>query len=803
MKKKKKLIQKISKKIIKTASELTPIIPSAAVLILFGLWGWLVISNYFKKFPMVFKRFEDVIFSMNPIVFISGISHQFLNIAIALWIIAVSIGIGLFFIKYLKVITEKSDEKFIFSIGIGFIFLTYLTFGFGVVGLLYKSVFYASLTLLSVILFFQLREGKLSFKPDIERSISSVILLVAIATTIFINLAMSLSPELFYDSLVYHLAIPQYYILHHKIVDMPHLFFSHFPVNMGMLYVLGLILNGDVLAKLLHFFMGIFSIISIYVFSKKYFNKKIGIMAAAIFYTMPMVAMCSWNTGTELALTFYQILGFFAICNYFYAENRSIKWLILSGVFSGMACGIKYTGVFSLVAIIILLIIKLSAEKAVFKDIAKKVIIVGFVSTLLISPILVKNYIYTKNPVHPYLSGIFERVGISDDKMTILMGETKKRGDFKIGEYLKLPWDQAMKGNSSESFSGFVFLLFLPLLLIFRKVPVKVKYLIGYFALTYLMWSGISYFLRYFIPGLAFLSLIIAYFLVNNSLNGYLKRILIAFVVFAVCVNLYWSVVLTEMRDKTAVITGDETRDQYLSRPHSGWPSPYYTTVKYMNDNLPNGSKVLFIGEHRGFHSERVFIAGSVHDDAMILRWIKDCENESDLYSVFVKEEITHMLVSLREGIRVQSYNVYNWNTREMKIFDRFWKKHIKEIYVADDVFLYQLVRDKAKELPPVNIVYAMYVNKLFAEFEGKSFEQQILMTGNILKDMPEITALYREATMKLPFLAYFDGLKNLALMEYVKGRKRNALEYIQVAIKQRPDQTKYRALYLKFGKRQ
>jgi 4-amino-4-deoxy-L-arabinose transferase-like glycosyltransferase len=802
MKKKKKLFKQVSKKAVEKVSEFKSILPSLAVLIMFGIWAAVVISNYFKKFPMAIRRFEDVFFLMNPIAFISGISHQFVPIVISLWLIAVSLGVGLFLLKYLKVLSQDSDERFIFSIGVGLIFLTYLSFGFGLVGLFYKSVFYASLLALTVVLFFQLKEEKLSFKPAIKWSVSNIILLLTLSIILFINFAMSLSPELFYDSLVYHLAIPQYYILHHKIINMPQVFFSHFPVNMSMLYVWGLLLSGDILAKLLHFFMGVFSIVCIYIFSKKYFNSATGIMAAAIFYTMPMVAMCSWSTGTELALTFYQLLGFWAIYNYFYAENRSIKWLALSGVFSGMACAIKYTGVFSLVAIIILLIIKLYTEKASLKDIAKKVIIVGFVSTLLLSPTLIKNFVYTKNPVHPYLSSVFGRVAMSADKVKILMSETKKRGDFKFGEYLKLPWKQAMQGNSSESFPGFVFLLFLPLLFIFRKVPEKIKYLIAYFVLTYLMWSSISYFLRYFMPGLAFLSLIIAYFLINNSFNKHLKNILIALAVFAVGVNLYWSVVLTNMKDKAPVITGVESRDNYLSRTHAGWPSPYYKTVKYINKNLPEDARVLFIGEHRGFHSKRVFIAGSVHDDAMILRWTRDCKNENDLYDILVKEKITHILVSLREGIRVQNYNVYNWRAEEIKIFDRFWKKHIKELTVKDDVFLYQLVDSKAKEKSPINTVFVMYAHKLFYELEGRSFDKQILETKNILRDSPEIKTLYRQASIKFPFVAYFDGLKNLALMEYSENHKRNALQYMQVAIKQRPDQKKYRELYLKFQRK-
>ncbi|MCX5791197.1 MAG: glycosyltransferase family 39 protein [Elusimicrobia bacterium] len=775
--------------------ELRPVLPALAVLAVLGVWGWAVVSNYSRRFPFFGQEFQDALFSLTPAVFWYGFLQQFLNIALAAWVAAAAFGTGLFILGRLKIAIEDPAERFVFAEGLGLVVLTYLTYGLGFAGLLYKGVFYAVLAALTPLLFLQPGAGVPSLAGVVRSRPLSIVLFLLTAATVLLNFVLALSPEFFYDSLVYHLAVPQYYILSHRIVNMPQTFFSSFPLNMEMLYLVGLLLGDSVLAKLLQFLMGAFSAFAVYAFAKKYFNRETGVLAAAIFYSMPMAAICSRNTGTELGVTLFQLLGFWALYNYLYSGPRLAVWLIFSGIFSGMACGMKYTGVFSLAAIMALLALKLYREGADVKCIAKKVALTGFAAGLLLAPILIKNYAYTKNPVHPYLSGIFGRVGISDDKMQILMAETSKRDGFKFGEYLKLPWDQTMNGNTDESFCGPVFLLFLPLLFLFRNINPKAKYLAAYFALMYLMWSGISYYLRYFLPGLAVLSLLTAYFLVNNALNKYLKGLLLAAAALGVVVNFYWSVLSANLSDRLPVVDGRETKDSYLGRGHVGYPSPYYKTIVYMNANLDSDAKVLFIGENRGYYSERLFVAGAVHDDAMILRWIKGCRNEDELYAVLGREKITHLLVNLREGTRVQSYKIYTWDARELKLFNRFWKKYVKDVHMEDDVYLYRLAAGPAPA--PVNTVFLMYLHDLFSVQESGGFNARAAAAGNLLKEFPEAAAEYSNGIKLSQYLAYFDGLMNMSLLEYAGGNKAAALQLIQFAMRNRPDQKKYFDQYM------
>ncbi len=65
-------------------------------------------------------------------------------------------------------------------------------------------------------------------------------------------LVMAFVPELFYDSLVYHVGLPQMYINEGRFVDTPNVYFSRFP-RCSSAYagnVLGVGLDGSTMAKL-------------------------------------------------------------------------------------------------------------------------------------------------------------------------------------------------------------------------------------------------------------------------------------------------------------------------------------------------------------------------------------------------------------------------------------------------------------------------------------------------------------------------------------------------------------------------
>ena len=76
--------------------------------------------------------------------------------------------------------------------------------------------------------------------------------LAAVLTLLCLGLcAMEVfSPEIFYDSLVYHLALPQEYLRVGRLHAPDGIIYSHFPQNGEMLFTLALQLGSDLLAQM-------------------------------------------------------------------------------------------------------------------------------------------------------------------------------------------------------------------------------------------------------------------------------------------------------------------------------------------------------------------------------------------------------------------------------------------------------------------------------------------------------------------------------------------------------------------------
>jgi len=92
------------------------------------------------------------------------------------------------------------------------------------------------------------------------------------------NLMNAFGPEYFYDSLVYHLAMPRLYLLEHRIVPTPNMIYSGIPFGTEMLYGLGLALGSDSVAKLIHYGFGVAVAATIYSWSKSLGNRKVAIL---------------------------------------------------------------------------------------------------------------------------------------------------------------------------------------------------------------------------------------------------------------------------------------------------------------------------------------------------------------------------------------------------------------------------------------------------------------------------------------------------------------------------------------------
>lgn len=747
------------------------------IIILSGFyifWTYFFYNNYFIKsnFLISLKWFVHIFsnlryphnFSLGRFIPLAGY-HLLLLVGLGI-ICMIAFGMGRKILKLLRIEGESILESTIFALGLGFGFLSLMMFFLGILKLYYTWVIYCVLGILSVFSFFEVKKVKLQ-KPQLSSSkprftIFAMFFWGILGVAAIINLVGALVPEVFYDSLVFHLAVPALYKINHGIRYIETIFTSGFPQNMQMLYTLSILLGTDILAKLIHWIMGIFVVLLVYTFGRKYFNYRAGLVAAAIFYTIPMVAMQSRVTGIELSLTFFELLAIFALVNWFAINRRDEKpkpvkngWLIVAGIFSGLAMGVKYTAMYSfpLFAISVLLGAVI-INKVKIKMSLKKTFLFCAVATALFFPWLIKNTIYTNNPFNPLLTSIFKTKNLyfgteyTPLDNTIYLNKKNKKWETyptrNIKEWLIFPWALTKKGNDSNSFVGPIFLYLLPLLFFLRKDSAT-KFLIFLGVAWFLTWSLVATRnLRYFISGLTLFGIIISSLLLKvEKENRYFTKIAIFLVFLMSLNNIGWSlIVLTTNKNPWGVVLGRESREEYLYRDSIGrnLMPYYYPVVKYINQNLPLDAKVLFIGEARGYYCERDFVTSLAEDPhSIVTRLVRFCKDTDELLEKLKGLGITHVLYNRREGYRLKGYKIFDWQGDDFPIFHKFWRNNLKLIYAEKDVYLFEVKYEGNERINYVEFYEFTEVDGYIMEARNRIARNEINQAFNLLQKANKI----------------------------------------------------------------
>ncbi|PKM92783.1 MAG: hypothetical protein CVU80_01555, partial [Elusimicrobia bacterium HGW-Elusimicrobia-4] len=480
-------------------------IPIWLSVVLISLWFYTVIIHYFPnhRVSLPFANMPD------SLSVIWGLIRIFFNnITSIFWfsaLLVISYRAGQKVINWLK-IKINGLEYIIFCIGVGFGLIAYVMLTTGILGLLYRTPIRLVVIALTVILVWKIKLP--SVKEDIPEKMGFVWWLLIVTTILFVllNGIMSLMPEIFYDSLVYHLSCPSFYLIKHKIVPMEFLSASSYPLNLSMIYQLALCLDSESLAKIIHFSTGIFTLLLIYTNTKRLYSAKTGIISAALFYSIPIVAMNSWTCGNDIGLSFFFALSFFSFVNWLKEKEKG--YFILCGIFAGVTFGTKYTGIFSIAGLGVALLVVLLRYYS-FRDAMKRILIFGLIVFMFIIPWLAKNYAFTKNPVHPFLHGVFGGQNLKNfGGGGEIMITPLNIFNFSLKEFLISPWTRTVEGNDSLTFIGPLFLLFFPLIFIIRPYKQEIIYMFICFAASYIFWFMGDPSYRFMLPSFICLSVI-------------------------------------------------------------------------------------------------------------------------------------------------------------------------------------------------------------------------------------------------------------------------------------------------------
>jgi hypothetical protein len=490
-------------------------------------------------------------------------------------------------------------------------------------------------------------------------------LILIFALTLLLTLAPPSAND--YDSLVYHLAAPAQYLRVGRIIELPYDHHSYFPFLTEMLFALGLAWKGPVLAKLFHWLMLPLCCMGLIAMGSRHFSRRAGLLAAALFATIPLVQIEATTAYVDLSLCAFVLLAFLCFANWL--ESRDGWWLGWSGVFCGFALGVKYSGalfflwLLAWASAVFLLDRKRTASMS--ERLALKPIMVFTVISILIGGgWYLRNIFWTGNPVYPFAYEIFGGKGWT---LEMAKGYALDQATFGFGrgvlDFLLLPWRLAMaplnfkqpfwplldtpiqNGASGafevgpqvlQSFVGPPLLAFgLPLVFMRRK-PRLIGFLLWTFAIFWAFWFVTSQQIRYLLPTLALLCLCCGWGVLRLAARSALLKwtcalALAAWFVF-VPANTLW-----RMRDVLPVVTGAEAPEYFLTRTFPG-----YAAMQWASQNTPPGARFAVYGEPRCFYLQRdYFFADDAHNNLIDYAAI---HSGTDLMHALEKLGATHVL---------------------------------------------------------------------------------------------------------------------------------------------------------------
>lgn len=179
------------------------------------------------------------------------------------------------------------------------------------------------------------------------RGVPIVVILVGLTTGL--TLLASLTPPHHWDPLAYHLTSPLWFLRNGWVAPIPGIEFSNVPLATELLYGVGLAAGSDIFGQLLHGGYAFIAALGVWGLVRRYHDRVAAWLALALFLTTPLVFIWARVADNDLTFACFTLCAVAAALRVEHgptlsAESR--RWLILSGVFVGLALATKYQAVY-------------------------------------------------------------------------------------------------------------------------------------------------------------------------------------------------------------------------------------------------------------------------------------------------------------------------------------------------------------------------------------------------------------------------------------------------------------------------
>jgi hypothetical protein len=485
-------------------------------------------------------------------------------------------------------------------------------------------------------------------RESISRAALRPWLFAAIAAPLALALWACLVPPHQYDSLVYHLALPQEYLRAGRLYAPPGMVYAHFPQNGEMFFTLALSLGSDLLAQMYVWLAAALSVAWLLTFGRRVTaaapwaallvaTHTAVLLMASTTYVEPLVML--WVTA---ALLMFEASG----------EGRDRGLLILSGVFAGLALGTKYYAGLLAVALVIRLALR-GRWNSIF--------VFSAAALALFAPWCVKNFICVGNPVFPFLYKVFPAtsLGWTSDLASgyfAVLTEYGHGGGF-WHDLMRLPvlllrnplrFGGGMDVLGDLGWDLTLWLFPYGLWVSYRDSSAKglalacVVYAAGWFS------TGVVLrFLTALAPAMALIGVVgVAAW---RQTAGPAARRLAAFSAGTlVAAHLFLFFFVHGVFGSAAVLLTLDDRETFLTRRLD-----YYPCAAFARDSLSATEKILVVGEQRGYYLNRPHLSSTVHAPNLYVRLADGSGSPEGLARALRADGFTQLLFVPREASRL------------------------------------------------------------------------------------------------------------------------------------------------------
>ena len=448
-------------------------------------------------------------------------------------------------------------------------------------------------------------------------------------------------PPSFYDSLVYHLGIPNLYLQSGGFVATPQFVFA----NTFIYYEISLIpavFLGDLVPRLFNFFLGALFVLTVADEAVEHWGvkKKLSLILAIV--SLPMTLFLLATCKNDLAGAMFIFLAL--------QRFRRGDWK-LSAAFWGFAVGVKY---FNLLPLALFVLVAFKPWKKV--DL-RKLALTALVVILAVSPLLVKNYRFTGNPFFPFLHGVFPSDYWDGDRFRLLQDDVGVMVRAP-GDMLRLPYDLSFFNHGYGGLVGPLFLVFLPFLLL---GPVRDKKWLLWVLLILTAAPFFTASLRF-----AYIVFVVLAIFATRAYELAGGKFLKGIFYLLIALNFVMGFAMLEkFYQAHSLLGGTYSPEEY--REHF---FPAYPAFAYLNRQTPAGAKILIAGEARNFYLKRPYQLSSALDYCILKKYLQAGRDAAGFVAAIRKDGFAYLLVNFSELERLQEqYRILTAAEKEKLLF--------------------------------------------------------------------------------------------------------------------------------------